>query len=230
MGVFTWAFPCRTRGPEGICQAQWMPQNNNALPSKLHTHDKVKCAPDLSGARTNQGRSAVNTLWSLAANIIYEYRREHDWRTSRCMIHLINFEVYPTVRSWPRPIQRGTLHACNHWGSRLMFELWAAIWCCNSRIGNATATMSGRKLEVSVLSKCQILTKESSSTTLTPVPIQTTTKYGPMVSSTWKCTGRTYIVRECHTCKSTSKERFILTDRLVAGNDMDLSCADLRPG
>jgi len=27
--------PCRTRGPEGICQAQWVPQNNNALPSKL---------------------------------------------------------------------------------------------------------------------------------------------------------------------------------------------------
>ena len=27
MGVFTCALPCRTRGPEGICQAQCVPQN-----------------------------------------------------------------------------------------------------------------------------------------------------------------------------------------------------------
>jgi len=76
MGVFTWALPCRTRVPEGICQAQWVPQNNNALPSKLRTDEggwawllyKVKCAPDLSGARADRGRSTVTTPWSLAAN------------------------------------------------------------------------------------------------------------------------------------------------------------------
>jgi len=39
MGVCTWALPCRTRGPKEICQAQWVPQNNNALPSKLHTRE-----------------------------------------------------------------------------------------------------------------------------------------------------------------------------------------------
>jgi len=33
MGVLTWPLPCRTHGPEGICQAQWVPQSNNALPS-----------------------------------------------------------------------------------------------------------------------------------------------------------------------------------------------------
>jgi hypothetical protein len=39
MEVFTWALPCRTLGPEGNCQAQWVPQNNNALLSKLHTRE-----------------------------------------------------------------------------------------------------------------------------------------------------------------------------------------------
>jgi len=42
MGVFICALPCRTRGPKGICQAQWVPQNNNALPSYLLDYTRVK--------------------------------------------------------------------------------------------------------------------------------------------------------------------------------------------
>jgi hypothetical protein len=85
-GVFTWPLPCRTHGPEGICQAQWMPQNNDALPSKLHTREggwvwllyKVKCAPDLSGAWADRGKATVTTPWSLAAN-------SHDTLSLSCL-------------------------------------------------------------------------------------------------------------------------------------------------
>jgi hypothetical protein len=33
------------------------------------SYNKVKCAPDLSGARADRGRSTVTTPWSLAANM-----------------------------------------------------------------------------------------------------------------------------------------------------------------
>jgi len=33
-----------------------------------NSYNKVKCAPDLSGARADRGRSTVTTPWSLAAN------------------------------------------------------------------------------------------------------------------------------------------------------------------
>jgi hypothetical protein len=38
-GSICLGIPCRTRGPEGICQAQLVLQNNNALPSEQHTRE-----------------------------------------------------------------------------------------------------------------------------------------------------------------------------------------------
>ncbi|KAK4864820.1 hypothetical protein LT330_001443 [Penicillium expansum] len=86
----------------------------------------------------------------------------------------------------------------------------------------------------SLLSSCNVpassYTYVYTSSNPTTTPESSGVPSSATATPTSTCTGKTYIAKEDDTCKSTSEDQSISTDRLVEVNHLDYSCSSLTSG